>query len=61
MQDCESKARNTKKASAAALQQENKKSSDERREKVLVLLPTKSNKPLMQWRGPYTISRKFSR
>ena len=28
-------------------------------EKVLVLLPTKSNKLLMQWRGPYTIVQKM--
>ena len=28
-------------------------------EKVLVLLPTKSNKLLMQWRGPYTIVQKI--
>ena len=28
-------------------------------EKVLVLLPTKSNKLLMQWRGTYTIVQKM--
>ena len=28
-------------------------------DKVLVLLPTKSNKLLMQWRGPYTIVQKI--
>ena len=28
-------------------------------ERVLVLLPTKSNKLLMQWRGPYTIVQKI--
>ena len=27
-------------------------------EKVLVLLPTASNKLLMQWRGPYEIVQK---
>ena len=59
MRDCESIARNRKKASAAALEQESKKSSDERWEKVLVRLPTKSNKLLMRWRGPYKSVQKI--
>lgn len=33
----------------------NKKPSNERRRQLTVLLPTKSNKLLMQWKGPYSI------
>ena len=30
-------------------------------EKVLILLPKKANKLLLQWRGPYTVNERFGK
>lgn len=43
------------------LQQSCKEQNNVRRRKVLVLLPTASNKLLIQWKGPYTIVKRVGK
>jgi len=55
---CELARQQLQKAKIKQRNQYNRKARDRKMEvgeKVLVLLPTKSNKLLMQWKGPYTI------